>query len=30
MEFNTGGMFRGYVISTGEKRVAIFAEDNTN
>ena len=24
MEFNTSGMFRGYVKSTGEKKVAIF------
>lgn len=26
MEFNTGGMFRGYVKSTGEKYIAIFKE----
>lgn len=24
MEFNTGGMFRGYIKSTGEKEIAIF------
>lgn len=27
MEFNTSGMFRGYIKSTGEKEVAIFKED---
>jgi L-asparaginase / beta-aspartyl-peptidase len=27
MEFNTSGMFRGYIKSTGEKEIAIFAED---
>jgi beta-aspartyl-peptidase (threonine type) len=26
MEFNTGGMFRGYIKSTGEKEIAIFKE----
>ncbi|MBN1822617.1 MAG: isoaspartyl peptidase/L-asparaginase [Prolixibacteraceae bacterium] len=26
MEFNTSGMFRGYLKSTGEKEIAIFAE----
>jgi L-asparaginase / beta-aspartyl-peptidase len=26
MEFNTSGMFRGYIKSTGEKEIAIFAE----
>jgi beta-aspartyl-peptidase (threonine type) len=24
MEFNTSGMFRGYIKSNGEKKVAIF------
>ncbi|MEE4286647.1 MAG: isoaspartyl peptidase/L-asparaginase [Mariniphaga sp.] len=27
MEFNTSGMFRGYIKSTGEKEIAIFAEE---
>ncbi len=27
MEFNTSGMFRGYIKSTGEKEIAIFADD---
>jgi L-asparaginase / beta-aspartyl-peptidase len=27
MEFNTSGMFRGYIKSTGEKEIAIFAHD---
>ena len=27
MEFNTSGMFRGYIKSTGEKKVAIFKEN---
>ena len=27
MEFNTSGMFRGYIKSTGEKQVAIFKEN---
>jgi beta-aspartyl-peptidase (threonine type) len=27
MEFNTGGMFRGYLKSSGEKEIAIFAEE---
>jgi beta-aspartyl-peptidase (threonine type) len=27
MEFNTGGMFRGYLKSTGEKEIAIFEKD---
>ena len=26
MEFNTSGMFRGYIKSTGEKEIAIFAD----
>jgi L-asparaginase / beta-aspartyl-peptidase len=27
MEFNTSGMFRGYIKSTGEKEIAIFANE---
>jgi beta-aspartyl-peptidase (threonine type) len=27
MEFNTSGMFRGYIKSTGEKEIAIFADE---
>ena len=27
MEFNTSGMFRGYITSTGEKEIAIFKEE---
>ncbi len=27
MEFNTSGMFRGFIKSTGEKEIAIFAHD---
>jgi L-asparaginase / beta-aspartyl-peptidase len=27
MEFNTGGMFRGYIKSTGEKEIAIFSNE---
>ncbi len=27
MEFNTGGMFRGYIKSTGEKEIAIFKNE---
>ena len=27
MEFNTSGMFRGYIKSTGEKKIAIFKEN---
>jgi L-asparaginase / beta-aspartyl-peptidase len=27
MEFNTGGMFRGFIKSTGEKEIAIFANE---
>ena len=27
LEFNTGGMFRGYIKSSGEKEIAIFAHD---
>lgn len=27
MEFNTGGMFRGYLKSSGEKEIAIFADE---
>ena len=27
MEFNTSGMFRGFLKSTGEREVAIFKED---
>ena len=27
MEFNTSGMFRGFIKSTGEKEIAIFRED---
>ncbi|MCD6354014.1 MAG: isoaspartyl peptidase/L-asparaginase, partial [Prolixibacteraceae bacterium] len=27
MEFNTNGMFRGFVKSSGEKEIAIFKED---
>lgn len=27
MEFNTSGMFRGYIKSTGEKEIAIFTHD---
>lgn len=27
MEFNTSGMFRGYIKSSGEKEIAIFAEE---
>jgi len=26
MEFNTSGMYRGYLKSTGEKEIAIFKE----
>ncbi|WP_167618445.1 isoaspartyl peptidase/L-asparaginase family protein [Maribellus sediminis] len=28
MEFNTSGMFRGYIKSTGEKDIAIFNDEN--
>jgi L-asparaginase / beta-aspartyl-peptidase len=28
MEFNTSGMFRGYIKSTGEKEIAIFADEH--
>ena len=27
MEFNTGGMFRGFIKSNGEKEIAIFKEN---